>query len=263
MSYAFYDKTAKYVNRSPESTPLNFVMDWYVPWRKTNLQRPVQRDDVEMRWTVRNALVFPDDPDGLRVAFQILAAPAPVLQEAFYDPATPIYVDPRSDPQGLHPLHIYHIPRGELDAHLARANAGAVFAPGSATPLEASLQVGDWLQFLGYEITNPEAQPGDGLSVFTYWRILQPPPEMAIFVHLLSPDGQVVSQYDGFDVVTSDLAPGDIVAQLHTLELPPDLPGAAYGLALGAYVRENLARIPLNTGTDHVYLEPWHSVQGP
>jgi hypothetical protein len=75
MAYAFYDETARYVDDSPVSTPLNYVMDWYVPWRRTNLRRPIQRRDVQLRWTVNNALVFPDDPQGLRVAFQILAAP--------------------------------------------------------------------------------------------------------------------------------------------------------------------------------------------
>jgi hypothetical protein len=257
MSYAFYDETAHYINRSPDSTPLNYVMDWYVPWRKTNLERPVQRSDVALRWTVINALVFPDHPDGLRVAFQVLAAPAIGLIEAFWDPNEPIYVDPRVEPQGLRPLHIYHIPRAKLDGHLAVARANGVFLPNGETAVEAPVRVDDLLEFLGYEITNPEAQPGDSLLMLTYWRVLQPPPEMATFVHLLGPDGQVVTQYDGFDVIVEDLEPGDVVVQLHTLSLPPDLPDAEYRFALGAYTREDLQRIPLNTGTDHVILEAW------
>ena len=82
-------------------------------------------------------------------------------------------------------------------------------------------------------------------------------------MHLLAPDGQLVTQHDGFDVVVDDLAPGDVVVQLHTLELPPDLPGAAYQLAMGAYTREDLKRIPLSTGTDHVILEPWQLILSP
>jgi hypothetical protein len=263
MAYAFYDETAQYINRSPESTPLNYVMDWYVPWRKTNLKRAIQRRDVAVRWTVNNALVFPDHAGGLRVAFQVLAAPPLPLMEAFFDPGAPIYFGPRADPEGLHPLHIHHIPRSELDSHLAIAESRAVLPPGSESPVNSPPVVGDWLQFQGYEITNPEAQPGDKLLVFTYWRVLQPPPEIATFVHLLTPDGQLVTQHDGFDVVVDDLAPGDVVVQLHTLELPPDLPGAVYQLAVGAYTREDLKRIPLSTGTDHVILEPWQLILSP
>jgi hypothetical protein len=257
MSYAFYDETAHYINRSPESTPLNYVMDWYVHWRKTNLERPVQRDDVELRWTVTNALVFPDHPGGLRVAFQVLAAPAIGLIDAFWDPNQPIYVDPRVEPGGLRPLHIYHIPRAKLEDHLAKARTNGVYLPGGDTMVDPPLQAADRLEFLGYEVANPEAGPGDELLLLTYWRVLQPPPEMATFVHLLGPEGQVVTQYDGFDVVIEDLEPGDVVVQLHTLPLPLDLPDREYRFALGAYTRADMQRMPLSTGTDHVYLGAW------
>ena len=261
MSYAFYNETADYINRSPDSTPLDFNMDWYVPWRRTNLKRPIQRKDVAVRWTVNNAFVFPDDPRGLRVAFQILAAPAPALQETFLDLDHPIYVDPRVDPQGRRPLRIYEIPRAELDEHLARAGSGATFYPGTETPIDLPVRVGDWLDFLGYEIVNPNAKPGDSLLVLTYWRVLQRPPDMAVFVHLLDPTGHVIAQYDGFDVVVDDLAPDDTVVQLHTLQLPTDLPNAEYRFELGAYTREDLKRMPLSVGADHLLLQSWRPAQ--
>jgi hypothetical protein len=261
MTYAFYDETADYLNRSPDSTPLNFNMDWYVPWRKTNLQRPIQRKDVAVRWTINNALVFPDNPGGLRVAFQVLAAPALSLLETFLDLDTPIYIDPRVDPQGLRPLRIYHVPRARLDEHLARARSGATFLPGTNTPVDSPVKVDDLLQFLGYEIVNPNVRPGDGLLVFTYWRVLQRPPKMAIFLHLLDPNGQVVAQYDGFDVVVDDLAPGDTVVQLHALELPNDLPNTVYRFEIGAYTREDLKRIPLSVGADHLWLQSWQPMR--
>jgi 4-amino-4-deoxy-L-arabinose transferase-like glycosyltransferase len=263
MAYAFYDETARYVDDSPTSTPLNFVMDWYVPWRRTNLQRPIWRRDVQLRWTIHNALVFPDDPRGLRVAFQILAAPPLILQEAFFDPDAPIYVGTRPDPQDLHPLRIYHVPRARLDEHLARAGSNPALLPGSETPLAALPKAGDLLQFLGYEIVNPDARAGDDLYVFTYWQVLRPFPELAVFVHLLSGDGQIVAQYDGFDVVRADLAPGDTVVQMHTLPLPDDLGAGEYRLELGAYTRDDLQRIPLSTGTDHLDLGPWQPPHTP
>ena len=81
------------------------------------------------------------------------------------------------------------------------------------------------------------------------------------FVHLLSQDGRVVAQYDGFDVVVADLAPGGTVVQMHTLQLPADLAVSPYRLELGAYLRADLGRIPLSTGTEHVNLESWQPTQ--
>jgi 4-amino-4-deoxy-L-arabinose transferase-like glycosyltransferase len=261
MSYAFYDETADYITHSPDSTPLDFNMAWYVPWRRTNLKRPIQRKDVAVRWTVNNAFVFPDDPRGLRVAFQVLAAPAFALLDTFLDLDAPIYIDPRVDPQGRRPLRIYEIPRAELDEHLARAASGATFYPDTNAPIDSPVRVGDWLRFLGYEIVNPSAKPGDSLLVFTYWRVLQRPPDMAVFVHLLDPNGQVIAQYDGFDVVVDDLAPNDTVVQLHTLQLPNDLPDAEYRFELGAYTRDDSKRIPLSVGADHLWLQSWPSMR--
>ncbi len=263
MSLAFYDETAKYVNRSPDSTPLDFSMDWYVPWRRTNVKRAVQRQDVPLRWTINNALVFPDNPKGLRVAFQILAEPARALQQAFFGAAPPIYIDSRTDPTGQHPLRIYAIPRERLDEHLSRARQNPVTLSGGTTPPEEPVQVGDSLQFLGYEIINPTAHPGDDLDVLTYWRVLHRPPDLAIFLHLLDTTNKVVAQYDGFDVVRDDLKPGDTIVQLHALKLPFDLSNQDYRFELGAYAREDLQRLPLNTGSDHVLLQTWSPASRP
>jgi hypothetical protein len=263
MAYAFYDETAQYVNHAPESTPLNYVMDWYVPWRRSNLRRPIYRQDVQLRWTVNNALVFPDDPQGLRVAFQILAAPPLALQEAFFDPNAPLYVGSRPDPQDLHPLRIYYVPRARLQEHLDRAAANPVFLPDGETPLDSLPQIGNLLQYLGYEIVNPGATRGDDLTVLTYWRVLQVPPEMAVFVHLTAPDGSLVAQHDGFDAVLDDLAPGDTVVQMHFLHLPADLAAVAYRFKLGAYTRDDLQRIPFSTGTDHLDLGLWQPMNSP
>jgi hypothetical protein len=257
MTLAFYDSAGKYVNQSADSTPLNYVMDYYTPWRKHNVQRVVQRQDVALRWSVRSAFVFPDDPRGWRVAFQIQGAPALPLLNVFLDLDAPIYVDSRVDPEGQRPLRVYAVPRARLDEHLSRASAGAVFLPGASTPMASPIQVGNLLQFMGYEVLNPDARPGSDLNVLTYWRVLRRPPDMAVFLHLLNSEPKVVAQYDGFDVVVDDLVAGDIVVQLHTLNLPADLPLGAYRFEMGAYTRDDLKRLPLNVGTDAVWLQAW------
>ncbi len=254
MTLAYYDSAGKYINRSVDSTPVNYVMDVYTDWRKHNVQRVAQRSDVQMRWSVKNAFVFPKDSRGTRIAFQIFGDPALPLQFTFLDLDRPIYIDPRADPEGNRPLRIYYVPRARLDEHLSRAKTNPVFLPDSNTRID-SFQVGEISQFLGYELLNPNAR--DELDMLTYWRVLRPPQEMVIFLHLLDSNGNVISQYDGFDVVSEDLKPDDVVVQLHALKLPGNLRNAPYRFEIGAYTRADLHRLPLSPGGDHLWLQTW------
>ena len=257
MTLAFYDGAGKYVNHSVDATPFNYVMDVYTPWREHNISRVVQRQDVALRYSVKSAFVFPDDPRGGRVAFQIFGAPERPLLDAFLDLAAPIFIDARVEPEGRRPLRVYEVSRVRLDEHLARARANAVFLPGASTPIATPVQVSDDLQFLGYEVLNPDARPGGDLNILTYWRVLRRPPNLAVFVHLLDSTTQVVAQFDGFEVVADDLSAGDVVVQLHKLNLPDTLASAVYRLELGAYTHTDLKRLPLNVGTDYVWLQEW------
>lgn len=257
MTLAFYDGAGKYVTRSADSTPFNYVMDVYTDWRKSNIQRVVQRPEVAVRYSINDALVFPNDPRGWRVAFQSQGAPARPLLDAFLDLGTPVYVDARTDSAGDRPLRVYAVSRARLDEHLDRAASGPVFLPGTETPVTGTLQVSNLLQFLGYEILTPGARASEDLDVLTYWRVLQRPPEMAVFVHLLSPEQKVIAQFDGLDVVVDELAPGDTIVQLHRMTLPSDLPQATYRFEMGAYGRSDLTRLPMSSGTDAVWLQTW------
>lgn len=254
MTLAFYDGAGKYVNHSADTTPFNYVMDVYTAWREHNVGRVIQRPDIAVRYSVDDALVLPADSHEWRIAFQIQGAPSRVLLDAFVDLNAPIYVDPRVDSAGQRPLRVYSISRERLDRHLERASQGPVFLPGSAAPVTDSIQVGDVLQFLGCEVLDPGAA-GDDLNALTFWKVLRRPPEMAVFLHLLGPDGTLVAQSDGFNAVVGDLIAGDTVAQLHTIHLPGNLPSGTYRFELGAYTRRDLKRLPLSTGTDSVWFE--------
>lgn len=256
MTLAFYDGAGKYIHHSPDAAPANYVMDVYTDWRQHNVTRVAARSDVQMRFSIKNALVFPNDQRGLRVAFQNLAAPPPELLAPFVELGHPIYVDPRVDPEGNRPLQIYSVPVAKLNERMTRAKSNAVFLPSSNTRIE-SFSISDWLEFSGYEVPNPSARRGQTLNVLTYWRVLHVPPDLAIFLHLLDSNNNVVAQYDGFDVVTHDLKPDDIVVQLHALELPVNLPSATYRFEIGAYTRADEKRLSLSSGGDHLWLETW------
>lgn len=256
MTLAFYDGAGKYIHQSADTTPVNYVMDVHADWREHNVTRVAARTDVEMRFSVQNALVFPLDRRGLRVAFQNLAAPPADLLVPFVNLEHPVYTDTRVDPEGNHPLQIYSVPGAQIGEQMTRAKSGAVFPPGSNTRVESFL-ISDLMEFNGYQILNPAARPGQSLNVLTYWRVLRAPPDLAIFLHLLDSSGKVVAQYDGFDVVTPHLKADDIVVQLHALQLPPDLPSATYRFEIGAYMRADGKRLPLVPGGDHLWLQTW------
>lgn len=108
---------------------------------------------------------------------------------------------------------------------------------------------GDTFALLGYIMGEPQT---DTLTLLTSWRIHQaittnPPPNLRIFIHLLDASGAVVAQYDGLDVRLTGLQPGDELAQLHTLTLPPDLPPAPYGLQIGLYDADTGQRLTVAT----------------
>ncbi len=261
LTLAYFSETANYINRAPEATPLDFTLQVDEPWRETNLTRPINRRDVPLRFVQDDALVFPDDPRGLRVAFQMWDHPALPLLDTFIDLDAPIYTGPRIDEFGYHPLKVYRITRATIYEHLVRAQAGALFLPDANQVVTAPVQIGDSLEFLGYEILNPTARTGEKLNVFTFWKIARRPPPIATFLHLTDRDQNIVAQYDGWGANIDYLAPGDIVVQLHALELPENLPASEFRLLLGAYTREDSKRLPLNVGGDHLWLQTWQPAQ--
>ena len=95
----------------------------------------------------------------------------------------------------------------------------------------------------------------------TAWRVTAPPDgPRAIFVHLLTPDGQIAAQWDGLDVPVEGWREGDIIFQVASFDLLPDLPPGQYWLQTGVYNPETMERLPvLMDGipiTDRVLLSP-------
>ena len=80
----------------------------------------------------------------------------------------------------------------------------------------------------------------------TTWRVTAPPDgPRAIFVHLLTPDGQVAAQWDGLDVPVEGWRKGDTILQVASFDLPPGLPPGQYWLQTGIYNPATLERLPV------------------
>jgi hypothetical protein len=152
----------------------------------------------------------------------------------------------------------------------SRAWYAAALVPSSdeqISPLTLPINLGNELQFLGYE---PQHHPPNTTicnlqsaicRLVTVWRVTAPPDgPRAIFVHLLTPDGQLAAQWDGLDVPVEGWREGDTVLQVASFDLLPDLPPGQYWLQTGVYDPATMERLPvLIDGTcivDRILLSP-------
>ncbi len=105
----------------------------------------------------------------------------------------------------------------------------------------------------------------DEISVVLEWQSAAPVSrDYTVFVHLVAPDGTIVSQFDTQPTwvvpwPTSHWTPGQPVLDSHRLLLPPDLPPGRYQVQVGMYYWETLERLPVLDETmqpvsDHVVL---------
>ncbi|MFN8484818.1 MAG: hypothetical protein U0768_17430 [Anaerolineae bacterium] len=98
--------------------------------------------------------------------------------------------------------------------------------------------VGDVAHLLGYDVA--QAKPGAPLDVTLYWRADSPAPtDYSVFVHLLAPDGSILSQVDRPPGLgrypTSAWQAGEVVADPYTLSVPAGAAPGRYRLAVGWY----------------------------
>jgi len=96
---------------------------------------------------------------------------------------------------------------------------------------------GNAIQLAGYELTRPSEST---LALTLYWLATAVPDQNYFsFVHLVNGDGEIVAQ-KGF-VPAEGLRPskgwraGELIIDLYTLDLPPDLPPGSYRLYVGLY----------------------------
>jgi hypothetical protein len=71
---------------------------------------------------------------------------------------------------------------------------------------------------------------------------------LTVFLHLLDGSGQIAAQIDRQSVLADTLQPGDVFMQLHSLDLPADLPPGTYRLTGGLYSSETGQRLPIYEG---------------
>jgi hypothetical protein len=103
----------------------------------------------------------------------------------------------------------------------------------------------DNIRLVGYDLDKTASD--DTLSVTLYWQAaVSVSGEYTVFVHLSSPEGELVAQHDSPPRLPTSLwIPGTQVIDAHTLVLPADLPLAEYQIRVGLYYWPDLERVPI------------------
>lgn len=129
-----------------------------------------------------------------------------------------------------------------------QARASSASVPAEAAPIQATF--GDLAQLAGYTLAPVAPQAGEALTVALYWRpLVEQDRSYTVFVHLVDAAGRIVAQHDGIpangDLPTNIWLAGEVIADPHTLWLPPDLPAGQYALRVGLYDPATGQRLPV------------------
>lgn len=93
--------------------------------------------------------------------------------------------------------------------------------------------------------------PEGDIQLLSYWRVNEPvDAPLAIFAHLLAPDGSILAQFDGLGVATDYWYPGDVIVQVLPLLIPSSLPEGTRWLAVGLYRSDTLTRLSVTSADE-------------
>ncbi|MEW5988834.1 MAG: hypothetical protein AB1791_19600, partial [Chloroflexota bacterium] len=114
----------------------------------------------------------------------------------------------------------------------------------------AQAQFGPAIELYGYTGSEGALTPGGTLDLTLYWRALAAPDDSYyVFVHLVSPEGVIVSQADRIPVdwwrPTDGWRPGEVLTDEYHLLLPADLAPGSYDLFVGFFHPDDYRRLPV------------------
>ncbi|HIE37988.1 MAG TPA: hypothetical protein EYH30_03235 [Anaerolineales bacterium] len=227
------------------------------------------RVDPNLRWfDGRGALVFPSSK-GVRLLIPSAVPLDPALEglvAAHAIPLGPITLLPTDLVTQVTVLE--WDAEAALTAVLARARGPVGICPGgglppdpSCRPLSLPVELGGRLALVGYRLLTPTVRPGEEVALVTFWQVHGPAEaDLVLFAHLLEDESHVLGQSDRLDAPAWNWHPGDVFAQVHRFPIPVDAPPGRYPLQVGAYQREDGARLPVlvvgRPADDRVLLEP-------
>lgn len=222
--------------------PVVLAEAFFEPIDDATLQRNAGQH-IDARWIqtgseLGGAIVWPvSDPDSQPVLLLVPEyAPLPVELSM----AGGIGIEPNYRSPGKPSFAVYELqPMPELTSNMLEPE---IFLSADK-PL---------LSLLGYEwLADPSKSIEDSssLRIATSWKIHNDlPNDIAIFIHLVDEEGEIVAQSDDFDAAASLLTPGDQVIQRHLLSLNGPIPPGTYKIMAGLYQRDTGTRFNLSDG---------------
>ena len=236
------------------------------------------RADVKVKWfDCRNAILFPHD-QSIRYLIPSFFPCDAGMWSLYVRDARLIYQPTWPDTREAEfALYEFERPRSFDVWQAGRAVFPPVFIGDEHFEVGAPMQpIETWVDFGGLRFcgpwypqftghTNYIPKPGDTVVLDTCWALVQPvAPPLKIFVHITSPDGKIVAQWDGLDVNVGTLEVGDEFIQRHPLKLPVDLPPGPYRISLGVYHPDTSQRLTANVGDrsiDSIVLGPLYLIK--
>ncbi|MCC6904243.1 MAG: hypothetical protein IT326_00270, partial [Anaerolineae bacterium] len=120
-----------------------------------------------------------------------------------------------------------------------------------AVPLP--VPVAGYIEMLGYQLSAPDAAPGDTLTLTVWWSVREvPPPPVSLFAHILGGDGSLLVAGDALGVAIEDWEPGMVLIQQHQFVLPEATPPGLYAVTTGLYSLGTGERFPIARSGDRV-----------
>ena len=119
-------------------------------------------------------------------------------------------------------------------------------------PAESETLFGDFAQFLGHDVVSLDWYRGEKIRLALYWRPTEnapPAQDYSIYVHLLSPDGKLLAQWDGEPMQnaypTRFWRPGESLYDYWVLRIPPETATGPAELRIGIYDPLANERLPV------------------
>jgi len=121
-------------------------------------------------------------------------------------------------------------------------------------PAAYGANLDDEVQLIAYQIDQPVVQPGEKLDVKLYWYVQKAPlDDRKVFLHVNLPDDSGrVAQSDQTPLLsyypTTQWEAGQIFADEHRVEIPPETPPGRYVVTAGMYHPDPLQNLRVLTG---------------
>jgi hypothetical protein len=209
-------------------------------------ERVLNREEVELRWfNPERGLILPPGEGTRRYLITDFVEPDATLFSRWMSDATTILEG--TPPPGAPSYRLYQIQGGEgLDPQLSEITAQSTASLDLDGQQRISLpaRFSDTAVLLGYELRDDCLVTGDDLHLIVYWRVQGPVYEpLASFAHLIDAQGNVIGQYDGFDVPPWYWEPGAVIAQVYQFPIEAETPPGAYWLQIGLYDSDTMKRL--------------------